>query len=263
MQEPENRREEKLEGREIRIGDTTIVRRERPHGKLYRWLDNYWYHHKWKTIIIAFFLIVFIVCAVQCGGKAPEADVSILIAGPTNFSTAPAGTADLEGLLSNCLPTDYNGDGVKNVEIRHYMILSKDQIQKLQGETDENGVPLYVDTATASDSYSNYMSYLQTGEATILILDRWAFEEIKHRNLVNINTILEDVPEGAIVEEDGRCFGIRLKETALYREQLAFQVLENNQYLDEDPIICVHYRVVGSDEARHNVALEVFKSLVG
>ena len=37
-----------------------------PQSKVLRWLDNFWYHYKWPTIIIAFFLIVGIVGFTQC-----------------------------------------------------------------------------------------------------------------------------------------------------------------------------------------------------
>ena len=58
----ENRREEKLEAREIKATPSAARVAERPHGKVYRWLDNFWYHYKWPTVIIAFFAIVLYRC---------------------------------------------------------------------------------------------------------------------------------------------------------------------------------------------------------
>lgn len=34
-----------------------------------KWLDNFWYHHKWAVIITTFFLVVVIVCSVQMANK--------------------------------------------------------------------------------------------------------------------------------------------------------------------------------------------------
>lgn len=34
-------------------------------SKIIKWLDNYWYHYKWRTIIIGFLLIVAILLTVQ------------------------------------------------------------------------------------------------------------------------------------------------------------------------------------------------------
>ena len=39
-----------------------------------RWLDNFWYHHKWKVIIIAFFAIVIIIGVVQMLSKEDSDD---------------------------------------------------------------------------------------------------------------------------------------------------------------------------------------------
>ena len=221
MQEPHQRHEneEKLTGGDIRLGGNGAARRERPHGKLYRWFDNYWYHHKWKTIIIAFFLIVFIVCTVQMCSKAPETDVNILIAGPTNFINEPEGTSELEALFSSCVLTDYNGDGSKNASLRFYTVLSEDQIKTIEATPAEDGANLQVDHAAVSDNYKNFYSYLRTGETAVLILDRWVFDKVCADGLlVDLSSQLASVPEGAIaVEGSGSYYGIKLKETELYR----------------------------------------------
>ena len=76
--------------------------------KIWKWLDNFWYHNKWKTIIIAFFLIVFIIGFVQCMQKT-DADVSILYVGP-EVVTGEEYDA-MEKSLESRIDTDYNGDG--------------------------------------------------------------------------------------------------------------------------------------------------------
>ena len=32
---------------------------------LRKWFENYWYHYKWRTLIVAFFAIIIVVCMVQ------------------------------------------------------------------------------------------------------------------------------------------------------------------------------------------------------
>ena len=34
-----------------------------------KWLENFWYHHKWATIITAFFLIIAVICCIQFFGR--------------------------------------------------------------------------------------------------------------------------------------------------------------------------------------------------
>ena len=43
-----------------------------------KWLDNYWYHYKWPTIIISFFAIVLIVVIAQMVNR-PKYDIVILL----------------------------------------------------------------------------------------------------------------------------------------------------------------------------------------
>ena len=38
-------------------------------SKFLKWLDNYWYHYKWPTIIVAFFLIIGTISIVQLANK--------------------------------------------------------------------------------------------------------------------------------------------------------------------------------------------------
>ena len=38
---------------------------EKIMSKFSKWLDNYWYHYKWHTIIVAFFLIIGIISTIQ------------------------------------------------------------------------------------------------------------------------------------------------------------------------------------------------------
>ena len=230
MENGENRREEKIEARDIRIGGHTAAA-ERPHGKLYRWFDNFWYHHKWKTIIITFFVVVFLVCTLQMCGKEEDGDLRVLMVGPYGFATEESGIGDLQAFLDKSLPRDFDENGAKRVEIIHYTVLSKDQILEWQ----EQGFD--VSTASNSDSYQQYISYLQTGESSLLFLDPWLCEELNRGQLLDLSTVLGYLPEGAITgtDEQGNTvvYGIRLGDTSLYRDNMAMQCLP------EDTVICL------------------------
>ena len=230
MHEEDNRREEKIEARDIRLGRNT-PRVERPHGKVYRWLDNFWYHHKWKTIIISFFAVVVLVCTLQMCTKEDEGDIAILMAGPYGFATEESGIGDLQAFLDKTLPQDYDENGAKRVDIVQYTVYSEEQIKERQAQD------IYVNTANNSNNYQQYVSYLQTGYSSLLFLDPWLAEELKNGQLLDISSVLGYVPEGALsrTEADGRTvvYGIRLGDTALYRDNVAMQALP------EDTVICI------------------------
>ena len=191
--------------------------------------------------------------------------MNILIAGPTNFTNEPAGTTELEALLSSYVQTDYNGDGSKNVSIRFYTVLSQAQIETIESKKDDKGSPLQVDHSAVSSNYSDFYSYLSTGETAILILDRWIYEEVKAKGwLVDLSSQLESVPEGAITESDGGSYyGIALRETEIYQSQIAFQVLDE-EYITTEPVICMMSKLITTtDGEKYDAAMDFLKTLFG
>ena len=69
MQDPK-KQEEKLQGGDIHVPPTLRARRrEREHGRVYKWFDNFWYHHKWKTIISLSLAVIILVCTLQMSHK--------------------------------------------------------------------------------------------------------------------------------------------------------------------------------------------------
>ncbi|MBQ8356892.1 MAG: hypothetical protein IJX39_03690 [Clostridia bacterium] len=257
MHDSEEKREEKLEGREIRINGDGAFGAEKQHGKIYRWLDNFWYHHKWKTIIISFFAVVILVCTLQMCSKEKSGDISVLTVGPYGFMTEDSGLSDLKNCLGTYLPADYDGDGSKKVDVVYYTVYSQEQIQAY---TEQD---IFINTSNNSTEYNSFYSYLQTGETSILFLDPWLYEEMNGK-LMNLSAVLDDMPEGAITTTDleGKtvCYGVRLGDTALYRENIAMKKLP------EDTVICLAAPLYmggkSSNEEEFAKAKEYFSALV-
>ncbi len=267
MKDP-NKRQDKLEAKEIELGPTLRKKREREHGKLWRWLDNYWYHHKWKTIICLFLVVVILVCTLQMCSKEDEGDISVILAGPYGFTTNETGYNALRSCLSTYLPSDYDGDGGRRTDLITYTLYSKDQILALREHVDENGEadPIMINTATNSQEYSRYNDYVKTGESSIAFLDPWLFEEMVGKGdfLVDIAEIYGAVPQGAVymVDDDGvqKCFGVRLGDTKLYQNNAAVRVLP------EDTVLCLigpYFMGKSSDEGQYQSAVDYFAALVG
>ena len=53
-------------------------------GKFLRWLENFWYHYKWHSLIAAFLIFTVTVCTVQMCRKESY-DMHILYAGGHSF----------------------------------------------------------------------------------------------------------------------------------------------------------------------------------
>ena len=252
-----NRDDERLQGHDVNLNSASVATKERERGKLYRWFDNFWYHHKWKTLIIGFCLIVVLICTLQMCNKESEGDISILTAGPYGFMTADSGLGDLRNCLANYLPDDYDEDGVRKVDVRHYTVYSEDQIKTYAAQN------ITINTADNSSEYKSFYGYIATGETSVLFLDPWLYEEMQGK-LMDIVDLAGVVPVGGITitDDNGKthCYGVRLGDTALYANT-AMQVLP------EDTVICLAAPLyVGgksSDEAEFAKAVAYLKALVG
>ena len=256
MRDFEEKNDGKLEGREIKFGSPERV--ERPHGKLYRWFDNFWYHHKWKTIAALFAVIVLTVCIAQMCSRESAGDVSVVMAGPYGFTDGTNNYNDIVACLSTYLAADYDENGEKRTQINSFTVYSADQIKAL-AEQD-----VLINTSSNGQTYQSFYQSLSVGEAAVLFLDPWLFEEMCEKNgyLVDIKGELGFVPEGGIVKtaEGGEgIFGVRLGDTALYRENSVMRTLP------EDTVICLLaplFMGKNSDPAEYAKSVEYFNALV-
>ena len=108
MEDPRQNKEEKLQGGEIHLRPS--MRAEREHGKVYKWFDNYWYHHKWKTIIGLFLTIVILVCSLQMCSKEKTGDISVLLGVPYAFEEEAVYNG-FRSCISLYIPEEYDTDG--------------------------------------------------------------------------------------------------------------------------------------------------------
>ncbi len=197
-----------------------------PRGKTLKWLDNFWYHHKWVTIGVAFFLVVAIICTVQMCTKEKN-DIILVYAGRNQLSVEQ--TEKISQALSAVCPEDFDGDGKKNIALSHYCIMSETQIREIEAQTDEAGHAGFVDKSYISSQRDTYDNYIQTGDVSVLLLDKELYESLLANNrLEKLSDVLGYNPENAMSE-----YGVCLGDTALYDE---FGVMK---YIPEDTVVCI------------------------
>ena len=198
-------------------------------GGFLGWLDNYWYHYKWPTIVVSFFLIVGLVCGLQTCNKEKE-DLILLYAGSAALTSSDA--ANICKVIATVVDEDFDGDGNRNFALSKYNILSEEQIREERKKTDASGNPIFVDTSYYSSQSSTYHSYIQTGESSVAFLEPWLYEALiadpENTRLQKVSDILGYVPDSACGE-----YGIRLGDTELYRD---FGVMRN---MPADTVICI------------------------
>ena len=221
-------------------------------GNFWRWLDNFWYHHKWVTVGVAFALLVVIICTVQMCGKEKN-DLTVVYAGRNQLS--PAESQNFSQVLESICPEDFDENGEKQIAVGAYCILSEEQILELQRQAAENDEQAYFDQNYNSTQYDTFMSYLMTGESSVLFLDPWLYNMLRENGrLAKLESVLGYVPEGAYGE-----YGVKLSETELYKD---FGVV---RLMPGDTVICIlEPYVVGksSKEKYYDWEKQMFEAIV-
>lgn len=269
MREPDNERnDEKIEAHDIVFG-AGKSEKNKPRGRVFRFFDNLWYHYKWPIIAALFIAAVLIVIITQCARRDKPGDVTLLAAGPYGFAADEAALRDLQNCLSTYLPRDFDGDGTKRVTLVNYMIYSEAEIEAAAARTDENGNPAGdgVNRAYNAEQYQQYHQYLRLGECAVLFLSPWLFEEqtaLSTIPLADLSAVLTERPAGAIIPEegsiDGPYYGVRLSETALWRDNSAVR-----NALPADTVICLYRPGIGGENSKpekYAESVEYLKELV-
>lgn len=251
MREGKGKREEKQQAAEVK---PTLS------SPFFKWLDNFWYHHKWKVIIITFFVVVLVVGIVQIANKQ-EADVNVTVA--THMIYDRNTVNELESALTALMPTDRNGDGNKSVLLKTYKIYSEAEMDAANSaETDAEGNPvIYADAQYNKEQIGEFNSYIGMGECSVIIVSEYLYNDLVSRRvddglLIPLSEIYGDnVPEGAM--DDG--YGVRLNKTGAYAH---FDVFKN---LPDDTVICLmrpFFFGKGMDQSRNQFNEEYFKNIV-
>lgn len=101
-------------------------------GKFLRWLDNFWYHYKWHSLIAAFLIFTVTVCTVQMCRKESY-DMHILYAGGHSFQRNsedgdyPEYTKAKTTLKS--FISDYDGNGEVDFSLRDLFIPNEEDMK--------------------------------------------------------------------------------------------------------------------------------------
>lgn len=233
--------EEKIKGAEIAV----------EKNKFLKWLDNYWYHYKWHTLVTLFFVMVIGVCVIQACTNKPK-DILITYGGPATL--AADDKAAVTRILSEALPESFDKNGHEAVAgFIPYMIYSQEQIKEIEKQNVNSDDPIYIDTVFNSNEYSTLNSQYKTGNGSIYILDKWLYDEILNnesdiRRLKPLAEIFGETPALAIDE-----FGIRLGDTEIYKNNPELAVL------GADSIICLHEQILG--QKNYDKEIEAFKAI--
>ena len=209
-----------------------------------KWLENYWYHYKWLTIITLFFGIALIVCLAQCSAK-DEYDMYALYAGPCYIGGNES--AELRDAVNDYMETDR-----QNVCINSFVYVSESKRQEYK----ENDA--YYNDGINMQQTSDFFDFLYTASFNMLILDEELYSLIKKDEIL---TPISEISEiGAERSDDGYC--VRLYDTALPQKYSLFA------NMPEDTVLCFRTKVLlqqvasKNDSSAYDYQRSIFKKII-
>ena len=152
-------------------------------SKFLKWLDNYWYHYKWHTIIISFFLIIGIISTVQIFNKKTY-DAYVMYVGGEEIPD----TKYYDILQSlKAVSSDYDGDKEQNINFSKMAFISDP----------ENNMASTVNTPTVQ-----FLSNLVVQPYYIYLMDVEVYKLYEDAGVfVPISELYTDIPEDWFYDE--------------------------------------------------------------
>lgn len=193
-----------------------------PHPKLTpkKWIENFWYYYKWIFLTVLVFVTFAVIATVQLVLK-DDPDVTFLYVGPKAL-----GENECEQLVESAEKyiLDVNEDGVSKGNILTFT-LSSDYDELTQGVKDQ-----------AMQEYQGYSDEILSGDATILLLDPYFYEQLADQGtLISLYEVFDELPESAV-----DFYGIALKQSP-------FANLPGFSALPSDTIVCLKIAPIGAE----------------
>ena len=194
-----NERDEKIEGGEIVV-----------QNKFLNWLDNFWYHYKWHTIIISFFVFVFGFCFVQCA-TAEHSDVIVTYAG--GYTLTASESEEVAKLFSSVLQKSENGN-TDTVGLNPFSVYTEKELRTsyTDPETGEFSSSAYWSAKAVNDEHiKGFSNFILTGESAVILVSSYVYEERLQKD--RLMTLAELGIDSEYAENE---YAIRLSATDFY-----------------------------------------------
>ena len=196
-----------------------------PKKGFFAWLDNFWYHYKWHTLISLFLVITITVCTIQMCDKT-KYDAYILYSGSHTFErTGKNGDYPEYDKACSTLESftlDYDKDGESNVSFRTLYTPTDDELR-------ENGKD-----SAYSLAYSDRQDLdiiMKSSDYYICFVSLSVFNEFSEVNLFRDLTPLLENPEDYTFYDEGH--------KAVLLSSLPFSNLAGFANLPDDTVVCM------------------------
>ncbi len=185
------------------------------------WLENFWYHYKIQTVLVAAAVIFLTVVGIQIATKESY-DLYVLYAGQTNVNeTYSTGSAIVKKMERGF--AEISGESELKTAVQSFVWVN----DSLAAEYRKNDVN--VNVQENRQMLQTAMDAIASGKSAIMLLDSNIYEQVRDMGaLEKLSDVLGYAPEGALDE-----YGIMIADTAFGRDYAGFNELP------KDTVLCV------------------------
>lgn len=170
-------------------------------NKVLKWLDNYWYHNKWKTLIALFFIVVLALLIAQTATRE-DYEVSVLYVGPRVVQSGEK--AAICTALRQIVPDEASAESDAGL-IDIWLMTEQQQKAYYESADDALSLLLYND----QESKTAWTQQISAGEASICFLDPAWYEIVcENEGFVPLQELLGSQPTYAV-----DAYAVRLCDT--------------------------------------------------
>lgn len=209
----QNQREEKQQAGELVL-----------KGGFLTWIENVWYHYKWPILVVTFFVVLGLVCFVQCGTRE-AADLTVAYAGGYTLAGAEReGVADaIEGAMKVKQSNAQAGEQSPTIMMATFSVYTDDAMKALSKDSEGNvSASAYSSMKNVStENFKAFSSYVMTGESAVWLVSEYVYSQMNLDEIaVPLTEVFGTLPTGAYNE-----YAVRLRDTAFYHYYDALKVL--------------------------------------
>ena len=200
-------------------------------GGFFAWLDNFWYHYKWHSLIALFLIFAFTVCTFQMCQKESY-DIHVLYAGGHAYGreSVAGDYSEYVKARSNLeyFTADYDENGEKSVAFKDLFVPTDEELRALDDNT-------YYSRAY-SDSQT-LRSLIVSGDYFICIFSSSVYESFNSKSQDSTESRFDSLASLPLTNTsleyyDDTCRAVYLASTKLY-------TLPGFSSLPKDTVICL------------------------
>lgn len=234
--------------RMLGVENNIKIHDEKEEIKQGKFWANLWFNHKWKIIIISFFLVVLLITIPQMI-STKRTDLNVSYFGPVYIT----GTLHDEMQKALCsVMEDYNGDGEVMLNFTTVTYQGKSGIE--DNEENESAFGKILSAQANQEAYKGINSEINSGHVAFYIMSKEVFDEFKGY-FMSIKDILgQDYVIDECMIYNGK--GIEISKTNFAKQ---YPILKG--IFSSDTVICVE-KIYTTQNSEIEGAKRLFKAIL-